>query len=50
MQVVFGFQILSGAEAMVVSHEATGFLIVLLSLLTGGITFWNSKKQIHATP
>lgn len=49
MQVVFGFQILSGAEAMVVSHEATGFLIVLLSLLTGGITFWSAKRQVRTS-
>jgi hypothetical protein len=49
MQVVFGFQILSGTEAMVVSHEATGFLIVLLSLLTGGITFWSAKRQVRTT-
>jgi len=49
MQVVFGFQILSGAEAMVVSHQATGFLIVLLSLLTGGITFSSAKRQVCTT-
>ena len=49
MQVFLGFQILSGAEAMVVSHEATGFLIVLLSLLTGGITFSSAKRRVRTS-
>jgi len=44
VQVGLGFQVLSGAEMLVTSHEATGFLAVLLALLTGGITFWNSRK------
>lgn len=47
LQIVLGFQVLSGVEAMVVSHEETGFLIVLLALLTGGVTFWSAKKQAH---
>lgn len=46
-QVVLGFQLLNGAEALVVSHEANGFVIVILSLLTGGITFWSAKRQIR---
>ena len=50
LQVVLGFQVLSGAEMLVTSHEMTGFLLLLLALLTGGITFWNSKKQLHAVP
>lgn len=45
VQVIMGFQILGGAQALVVSHEANGFLIVILSLLTGGITFWGAKKR-----
>ena len=49
LQNALGFQILSGAEAMVVSHEATGFLIALLALLTGGITFWNANRQVQVT-
>ena len=50
LQVELGFQVLAGAEMLVTSHEMTGFLAALLALLTGGITFWNSKKQIHVTP
>lgn len=46
LQLAMGFQLLYGQEAFVVSHEANGFLILLLSLLTGGITFWSSKKQV----
>lgn len=45
IQVGLGFQLLSGVEAMIVFHEVAGFLIVLLALLTGGITFMSAKKQ-----
>jgi hypothetical protein len=40
-----GFQLLGGADMLATSHEANGFLVVGLSLLTGGITFWSAKKQ-----
>lgn len=46
-QVVLGFQVLSGAEVLVTTHEMIGFVAVLLALLTGGITFWNSKKTVR---
>ena len=45
LQVVLGFQLLSGAKAMLVSHEANGFLVVLLSLVMGGITSMSARKQ-----
>jgi len=45
VQVVTGFQLLSGAETLVLSHQANAFLIVILSLLTGGITFLSSKRH-----
>jgi heme/copper-type cytochrome/quinol oxidase subunit 4 len=44
-QVAMGFQLLGGADMLATSHEANGFLVVGLSLLTGGITFWSAKKQ-----
>lgn len=48
VQVATGFQLLGGAEELVLSHEANGFVIVILSLLMGGITFWSAKRQIKA--
>jgi hypothetical protein len=49
LQVILGFQLLQGANALLVSHEAGAFVIVLLSLLTSGITFWSGtrKTQTH---
>ncbi len=47
-QVGIGFQLLNGAEELVLSHEANGFVIVILSLLMGGITFWSAKRQMKA--
>lgn len=45
LQIVLGFQLLGGAEAMVTSHEANGFLVVLLSVVMGGITSMSARKQ-----
>ena len=45
IQVIMGFQILGGGEALVTSHQATGFLIVILSLIMGGISFGRAKRQ-----
>ena len=45
LQVVLGFQLLQGADALLVSHEAGAFVIVLLSLLAGGITFWSGTRK-----
>jgi hypothetical protein len=47
-QVYLGFQLLGGAEALVASHEATALVIVLLSLLMGGITFSSARRQMVA--
>lgn len=47
VQVVLGFQLLQGADALLVSHEAGAFLIMLLALVTGGITFWNGTRKIQ---
>ena len=44
LQVILGFQLLQGANVMLISHEATAFVIVLLALLTGGMTYWNGAK------
>ena len=44
LQVFLGFQLLQGADALLKGHEATAFVIVLLSLLTGGMTFWNGTR------
>jgi heme A synthase len=48
VQVVLGFQLLQGADALLVSHEAGAFLIMFLALVTGGITFWNGTRKIQA--
>jgi hypothetical protein len=45
LQVILGFQLLQGADALLVSHEAGAFVIVGLSLLTSGITFWSGTKR-----
>jgi hypothetical protein len=44
-QVYLGLQLLGGAETMVASHETTAFVVVLLSLLMGGITSWSTIHQ-----
>ncbi len=48
LQVLLGFQVLGGAESMVTSHMAAGFLVVILSLLAGGITMMSAKKARRA--
>lgn len=47
VQVGMGFQLLGGAEGLVLSHEANGFVIIILSLLMGGMTFWSARRQIR---
>lgn len=44
LQVFLGFQLLQGADVLLKSHEAPAFVIVLLSLLTGGMTFWSGTR------
>ena len=45
-QVGLGFQLLSGAKSLALSHEANGFVVIILSLLVGGITFWSAKRKV----
>jgi hypothetical protein len=47
-QVGLGFQVLSGAESLTLLHEANGFVVIILSLLMGGITFWSAKRKVKA--
>jgi len=47
-QVGLGFQLLSGAESLTLLHEANGFVVIILSLLVGGITFWSAKRKVKA--
>jgi hypothetical protein len=44
LQIFLGFQLSQGADVLLMSHEATAFAIVLLSLLTGGMTFWSGTR------
>jgi hypothetical protein len=45
VQIIMGFELLRGNDALLFSHEANAFLIVALSLLTGGVTFWSGMKR-----
>ena len=45
LQVGLGFQLLQGVDAMITSHEANGFLILILTLLMGGVTMQNARKH-----
>jgi hypothetical protein len=45
LQVVLGFLMVSGTKGILTSHEANGFLVVLLSLVMGGITSMSARKQ-----
>jgi len=45
-QVGLGFQLLGAAENLALSHEANGFVVIILSLLVGGITFWSAKRKV----
>jgi hypothetical protein len=45
VQIIMGFELLQENDALLFSHEANAFLIVALSLLTGGVTFWSGMKR-----
>ena len=45
IQVGLGMQLLGGADEFGPPHEANGILIVILSLLTGGLTMMNARRQ-----
>lgn len=48
-QVALGFQILNGSDASIASHEGTAFIILILTLIMGGITMMTAKKQMKQT-
>lgn len=49
VQIGLGFQLLNGADALAMSHQANAFVILGLSLLIGTITMKGAKKQSSAS-
>ena len=45
LQVGLGFQLLQGADAMIISHEANGFLILILTIVMGAVTMQTARKH-----
>jgi uncharacterized membrane protein YfhO len=45
LQVGLGLQLLQGADAMITSHEANGFLILILTLAMGAVTMQTARKH-----
>jgi len=45
LQVGLGFQLLQGADAMIPSHEANGFLILILTAAMGAVTMQNARRH-----
>lgn len=45
LQVGLGFQLLQGADAMITSHEANGFLILILTVAMGAATMQTARKH-----
>jgi len=45
VQVGMGMQLLGGADQFAIMHETNGILIVLLSLVAGGLTMMNARRQ-----
>jgi len=45
LQVGLGFQLLQGADEMITSHEANGFLILILTLAMGAVTMASARKR-----
>lgn len=46
LQVGLGLQLLQGDETMIVSHEANGFLVLLLTLIMGTVTMLSEKTYV----
>jgi len=44
LQLGMGFQLLEGAESFAVTHEANGYLIVVLAIAMGGITMMSARR------
>ena len=45
LQVGLGFQLLQGVDAMIPSHEANGFLILILTVMMGAVTMQTARKH-----
>ena len=45
LQVGLGFQLLQGVDAMITSHEANGFLILILTVAMGAVTMQTARKH-----
>ena len=45
LQVGLGLQLLQGADAMITSHEANGFLILILTVVMGAVTMQSARKH-----
>jgi heme A synthase len=45
IQVGLGMELLGGADTLAISHEANAILIVILSLITGGLTMQHARHQ-----
>ena len=45
LQVGMGFQLLQGADEMIISHEANGFLILILTIAMGAVTMASARKR-----
>ena len=45
LQVGLGFQLLQGADAMIPSHEANGFLILILTVAMGAVTMHSARRR-----
>jgi hypothetical protein len=49
VQIIIGFALLQQNDALLFSHEANAFLILALSLLTGGVTFWSGTRRTQTS-
>jgi nucleoside permease NupC len=49
VQIVMGFELLLENDALLFSHEGNAFIIVALSLLTGGVTFWSGARRTRTS-
>jgi len=45
LQLGLGFQLLQGADALITSHEANGFLILILTVAMGAVTMQSARKR-----
>jgi len=45
LQVGLGFRLLQGVDAMIPSHEANGFLILILTVVMGAVTMQSARRR-----